>query len=212
LLPCSGDVFTARASRAASRRVRDVCNRRHCSETVVDCCAPSVRGRSSVRVFAANSRGIEDACLTAPANPRGDAAWQDRPAAIPDVRILDEKSAPFPRQSQARVAVLCEMFISCVWLSGSCYVSPSTGVKQSREKQSINPDARWSCISWRSLACLDRDGAAVWQTVGQDPAYVQREVCDHKRMPVVWSSIQEGVIMIRVYGGTVIWVQLKVET
>jgi hypothetical protein len=74
-------------------------------------------------VFAASSREIEEACLTAPAIPIGATAWHDRPAAIPEVLILVEKSAPFPRQSHARDAVLCEMFMLCVLQPDGRYVS-----------------------------------------------------------------------------------------
>jgi hypothetical protein len=87
-------------------------------------------------VFAASSSEIEDACLTAPAIPRGAAAWQDRPAAIPEVRILVEKSAPFPRQSHARDAVLCEMFM--LWLWRWCGREVPLPVRAGRSKETIS--------------------------------------------------------------------------
>ena len=89
-------------------------------------------------MFAASSREIEDACLTAPAIPRGAATWQDRPAAIPEVRILVEKSAPFPRQSHARDAVLCEIFMLCLWHRYGRYVSLLARLGQSRENNQLS--------------------------------------------------------------------------
>jgi hypothetical protein len=51
---------------------------------------------------------------------------QERPAAMPEVLILVEKSAPFPRQSHARDAVLCEMFMLCLWRwYGRCISLPA---------------------------------------------------------------------------------------
>lgn len=111
LLLCSGDFFVA----CASRNIWDVCNRLSWPDVVADCCAPRCGRSNDVRVIAASSREIEDACLTAPAIPRGAAVLQDRPTATPEVLILVEKSAPFPRQSHARDAVLCEMFMLCLW-------------------------------------------------------------------------------------------------
>lgn len=107
-------------------------------------------------MFAASSREIEDACLTAPAIPRGAAAWQDRVADTPEVLILVENSAPFPRQSHARDAVLCEMFMLCVLQPDGHYVSSAGESWPVQRKQSaISSDPTWSCISWRVLAWFD---------------------------------------------------------
>jgi hypothetical protein len=105
----SGEFFAT----CASRSIRDVCNARRCAVSVATCCAfvPSL-DCSCVRD--ARLRESDDACLAALAIPSGVETLQHRPAAAAGVRILVENSAPFPMQSQALKATLCETLISCV--------------------------------------------------------------------------------------------------
>jgi len=110
----SGVFFAA----CASRSIRDVCNARRCAVSVAMCCDLIPGLKCCVRD--AIVRENDDACLTALAIPTGVETLQHRPAVAPGVRILVENSAPFPMQSQALKATLCETLILCVRCHGRC--------------------------------------------------------------------------------------------
>jgi hypothetical protein len=103
----------------ASRSIRDVCNARRCAVSVATCCA-LIPGVDCNCVRGARFRASDDACLAALAIPSNAETLQHRPTAAPGVRILVENRAPFPMQSQALKATLCETLILCIWCHDRC--------------------------------------------------------------------------------------------
>lgn len=106
LLCCSGAPFAA----CASRWICDVCRTRRCAGRAAVRCMSS-RGRDVCCVFGARDRVKEEACLAAPAIRNEPNTLQRGPPAMQAARILVENSAPFPRQSQALAAIICDEFI-----------------------------------------------------------------------------------------------------
>lgn len=126
---------------------------------------------------------------------------QDRPTAIPEVLILVEKSAPFPRQSHARDAVLCEMFMLCLLRWYGRQVSLPARASQSRQKSSY----QFQCDTLVYIMAgpgVFRFGWCNWLTnTSRFPACLRRDswYCqDGRRMSNDRSSFQVKVLYVDV--------------